>query len=184
MIKLELTVDETTKSYSIPTSWNEVTVLQAQELFNIKAEDKTPIEIGIEVLWILGCIPSDFIYAMSPEQFTELMEAIKFTNEEVEPSQVESIKIGEDEYFLKNDLNKLTMGELITIETLVKQAGDNYVNAMSKLLCVFLRKKLSNGELETFKNSFMEREAMFNECKITDVNSIFLFFSSGENELT
>ena len=63
----------------------------------------------------------------------------------------------------------------------LKQYENNIAPAMAKLLCIFLRKKKENGSLETFKNSFMEREILFEEVIISDVNDLFLFFLDGEN---
>jgi len=40
----------------------------------------------------------------------------------------------------------------------------------------FFKKEKANGKLESFKNDFMERETIFNQAIITDVNNIFLFF--------
>jgi hypothetical protein len=51
---------------------------------------------------------------------------------------------------------------------------------MAKLLCIFLRKKKENGKLESFKNSFMEREELFENVMISDVNNLFLFFLDGK----
>lgn len=180
MIKINLNVDGDEMEFNLPESWNEVSVKKASELSNAKKFDgKNELELSVSIISILTGIDEEIIYMMSQEQFMEVIEAIKFTNEDIISEEKESILIKGEEYFLKKDFEKLNMGEIISIETLVKQADGNLSKCMSKLLCIFLRKKKENGNLESFKNSFMEREELFDEIMITDVNDLFVFFSSG-----
>jgi hypothetical protein len=124
-------------------------------------------------------IEEELIYLLTQEQFLEVVEKVKFTNEEIVSELKESILVEGEEYFIKKDFDKLNMGEIISIESLLKQSDGDLSKCMSKLLCVFLRKKKENGNLESFKNSFMEREELFDNVMITDVNNLFVFFSNG-----
>lgn len=179
MRNIELFIDGETFEYEVADNWGEVSVFQAQELFTLSREDKTQIELVVAILSILSSIPEDYVYMLTPEQFSELTNVISFTNDEVVAEEVDSITIGEDVYYLKNDFSQMTMGEIISIDTLIGTEG-NYAESMSKLLCIFLRKKLDNGSLESFKNNFMEREDMFGKLPISQVNNIFLFFLNGK----
>lgn len=182
MIKIHLEIDGEANEFNLPESWSEVTVKKASQLSSMKnVEGKNELELSVSIISILTGIDEEIIYMMSQEQFLEVVEAIKFTKEEVTSEEKESILIEDEEYFLKKDFEKLNMGEIISIESLLKQSDGDLSKCMSKLLCIFLRKKKENGNLESFKNSFMEREELFDEVMITDVNNLFVFFSAGKN---
>lgn len=181
MIDIKINIDGEENNFSIPEGWSEVTVDQSARLYSLDRENKNEIELMVEVVNIFSSIDEEIIYMLTPDQFNTLVESIKFINTEIKSELAESIKIGDEEYFLKKDFQVLTMGEIISIETIMKQYGENLPAAMAKLLCIFLRKKKENGNLESFKNSFMEREELFKNVIITDVNNIFLFFLDGNN---
>ncbi len=181
MKRIELNIDGEETTFNMSESWNEVTVDQASKLFAIDRTTKNELELVVTIVSILSKVDEDILYMMTQEQFLELSSLISFTNEEVVSDMAEVIVIDDTEYFLKKDFEVLTLGEIISIETIMKQSQNNLGESMSKLLCIFLRKKKANGKLESFKNDFMERETIFNQAIITDVNNIFLFFSDGSN---
>ena len=182
MINLIIDLDGEEKEFSIPTSWNEVSVKKAAKLAEIQVSNKTDIESAADIVSVLADIDQETIYMLTADQFNDLVENIKFTLEKIDsPELKDSIFINGEEYFLKKDFTKLTMGEIISVDTILKQYENNVAPAMAKLLCIFLRKKKENGSLETFKNSFMQRESLFEEVIISDVNNLFLFFLDGEN---
>ncbi len=187
MIEIKLNVDGQDSNFNIPEGWNEVTVDQASRLYSLDRENKNDLELMISIVNIFTGIDEEIIYMLTQEQFNILLNTIKFTNEEVKGELADSITIGEEQYFLKKDFNNLNMGEIISLETIIKQNEDNFPQAMAKLLCIFLRKKVMGNSgvevLETFKNNMMLREEMFKSIIITDVNNIFLFFLTGNNIL-
>lgn len=182
MINLIIDLDGEEKEFLIPTSWNEVSVKKAAKLAEIQVSNKTDIESAADIVSVLADIDQETLYMLTASQFNDLVENIKFTLEKIDsPELKDSIFIDGEEYFLKKDFTKLTMGEIISIDTILKQYENNVGPAMAKLLCIFLRKKKENGSLETFKNSFMERESLFENVIISDVNNLFLFFLDGNN---
>jgi hypothetical protein len=180
MITIELNIDGEDKVFTIADKWEEVTVKQSSELFSLN-RDRNQLELVVTIVSILSGMDEDVIYMMSQEQFGELVEVIKFTNEEVKCDLKDFITIDGEDYYLKKDFEKLNLGEIISIETLLQQNGGDLTKSMSKLLCIFLRKKKENGELESFRNEFMEREVIFDNTIITDVNDLFLFFLDGKS---
>lgn len=182
MNELEIKIDGETKIYNIPDKWEEVTVEQFSNIFKIDREILTDIEVTVEVLKCLTDISEDDLYAMDPSQFSKVTNLIKFTNKDIVGTKVESIEVEGEKYFLKKDYNSLTMGEVISLELLMKE-DSTFMTVMPEMLCIFLRKKLENGELESFRKSFMERKEIFKNVSIADVNDLFLFFSNGENSL-
>ncbi len=182
MVKINLNIDGKEQEFNIPEGWTEVTVEQSMALYAMNREDKTDIELVVEVISILSKMDEEFLYMMTPDDFNKLVNVVKFTNDEVKGELADSVMIGDEEYFLKKDFNLLTMGEIISIESIMKQHNNNHSAATLKLLCIFLRKKI-DGELESFRNTFMQREELFKELIITDVNNLFLFFLDGKDLL-
>jgi hypothetical protein len=182
-IKLELTIDDENNSYSIPTNWDDVTVGQFCELFSFNREGKNELEISIQIISIFTKIPEDDIYMLSPEQFSEISKLIDFTSKEIDTELTDYVEIDNNKYYVKKDFSSLTMGEIISIETIMSQGENGLLSVMDKLLCIFLRKKKDNGNLEAFKNNFMERADTFKNIPISGVYKIFGFFSDGEISL-
>ena len=181
MINIEFNIDGEKQSFDVPTGWDEVSVKKSAALTNISRDGRTEIEIIVDIVSILGEIDPDIIYMLTTEQFNQIIDVVKFTTEKIDSELKDSIIIDGEEYFLKKDFTQLTMGEIISIETILKQYENSVAPAMAKLLCIFLRKKKENGNLESFKNSFIERESLFENVLITDVNNLFLFFLDGKN---
>jgi hypothetical protein len=181
MRNILINLDGEDYSFDVPTGWNEVSVKNAARLTAVEKENRTEIEIVADIISILSGIDIEIIYMLTSEQFNEIVEVIKFTTEKVDGELVDSVIIDDEEYFLKKDFTQLTMGEIISIETILGQNNNNIAPAMAKLLCIFLRKKKENGHLESFKKSFMERESKFENVIITEVNNLFLFFLDGNN---
>jgi len=179
MQELNLELDGEMFNFQIPESWAEVSVEQFSNIWKIEKEGRTDIDISVDVVSSLTGIEEDIIYMMRPDDFGTVAKTIEFTNKDVEGEEVDSITIGEDEYFLKKDFESLTMGEVISLEILIEKADGNLAKVMTEMLCIFLRKK-KGDDLETFKKSFMERAEIFKDVKITQVNDLFLFFSDGE----
>lgn len=181
MINLIIEVDGEEHNFNVPTGWDEVTVKSAAALSDIKKTDRTDIEVMVDIISLLANIDSELIYMLTSEQFQKVVDIIKFTTEDVKGEMADSVIVDGEEYFLKKDFSQLTMGEIISIDTIISQNENNIAPAMAKLLCIFLRKKKENGNIESFKNSFMERESLFEGVIISDVHNLFLFFLDGRN---
>lgn len=180
-INLEIEIDGDVKTFNVPENWSEVTVGKTTEIATISKDTMNNLELMVRILSILSNMDEEIIYMMEQDDFLNIIETLKFTNEEIKGELKEFITIDGEDYYLKKDFNKLTLGEIISIETIVKQYDNNIQLALPKLLCIFLRKKKENGKLESFKNSHMEREELFKNAIITDVNDIFVFFFDGKN---
>ena len=180
MIKLNLEIDGENKTYDIPTQWDDVTVDKFIEI--VKLDEKKHIndlEKVMELMNILTTIPKDDVELLPVESFMEIQNNFSFVKTDVDKKMKDSIVIDGEEYFVKNDFNDLTMGESITIETLLKEA-DNPMYILDKMLCLFLRKKKENGKLESFKTTFLtDRIDIFRKAPITEVYNNLIFFSNG-----
>lgn len=178
MIELKLEIDGVAKEFNIPTNWEEVTVGQFEKLAKVE-HNTNVIKYLSSVICALSGITEDEFFMIPADKFEDMMEVLEFVVKPIDTKIKDSIIIDDEEYFIKKDFNKMNMGEIISIETLTESA-ESIDTIISKMLCVFLRKKV-DGKLEDFKNSFMEREELFKSVIITDVHNLFNFFLTGEN---
>jgi len=183
MIELKLNIDDEIMNFNIPQSWDEVTVEQFSNIYKVK-QGLNDIEKTVALTSALTKIDEEFLYLMTPEQFKNISDCLSFMNEEVKQKQVESIQVGDETFYLKSDYDSLNLGEIASIEMLMESSSAGLLDVMPELLCIFLRKKKENGKLENFRNEHMERAEKFKAVKISDVNKLFLFFSSGKKAST
>jgi len=181
MIDLNIELDEETKTYKLPTSWADVTVEQFMEIHKIDSELKE-VDMMIELLKVLSGVDKEVSKQMGYTEFTELILNFEFLKTEVPAGKKDFIIIEGEEYFIKKDFSKILMGEIISIDTLMD--GGDVTPVIPEILCIFLRKKTSKGNLEQFKNSMMDRVDMFKQISIEDVHNVFFYFSGGKNILT
>lgn len=181
MVELNLTIDDEIKQFSIPQSWDEVTIDEFIKLFSFDRETLTEIELNIKTIQAFTNIDEELLLMFDLKDFNMLCEQLSFTNVNMTPQSKESIIVDDVEYFVKKDFDSLSMGEMISIETIIKQTNGNFLKSIDKLLCIFLRKKKENGNLEAFRTEHMERAERFRTIPITQVYDVFNFFSDGVN---
>jgi hypothetical protein len=181
MIEVKIETDDELLTYEFPENWDEVTVQKFCNVYKNNYDNYTEFESSMILLSTLSGIQREIVEMMDINDFKMLLDKLKFIKDEVIKTDVESIKIGEDEYYLHSDFNKFTTGEIITIEMILKNADNNLFKVMSELLCVFLRKKNNNGKLEKFKTSMLERKEIFDKIPVSQIYHIFNFFLAGSD---
>lgn len=183
MKKVTIEIDDEVKEYNLPSNWDEITLDEFIRLFSIDRTDLNPLEMSVKTIEILVGIDEEILLMMKSSDFELLATELSFTTQDVTPVNVEFITLNGEEYWIKKDYNQLTMGEIISIETILESADNNIFKVMDKLLCIFLRKKKENGKLETFKGEFMERATLFRKTPVSQIYNIFNFFLLGGNLL-
>lgn len=183
MIEINIDSDDEVKNYQFPTDWSEVSVEQFARLYSIDKNTHSGMFYTFEVLHQLTGIDREIIEQIDYEVFTKLINYLKFIYEPVVEKKIESIIVDGEEYFLHSEFNKFTAGEIISIETILQSSNNDYVKVMPELLCIFLRRKKENGNLEKYKTSFMSRIEKFKHIKIDEINHIFGFFLTGRDLL-
>ena len=181
MIEVKIETDEDELLYQFPENWDEVTVKQFCDVFRNNYDNHNNFYASVLLMSALTGVDKEIIEMMDVDDFKMLLEKLKFMQEDVVRSEDESIIINDEEYFLHTDFSKYTTGEIITIEVLLEQAQNNVITIMTELLCVFLRKKNSKGNLEKFKTSFMVRKEEFEKLPISKIYHIFGFFLDIKN---
>ena len=182
MISVEINLNGETNSYEFPTGWEDVTLDKYQALVNMSTPENMNELYIFEIIESLTGIKKDILFQMSVDDFKILTKNLNFIHQDVPPNPIDNVEIDGETYYLHTDFNKYTAGEIITIDTILKQHDYNYTKCLTDLLCVFLRKKV-NDEIEAFTTKMFDRKPLYEKLKITDVNKIFGFFFLGKSTL-
>lgn len=181
MIKLNIEIDGVNNYFEVPSSWSEVTVKMFDKIHNIERDGLSDLNLSIKTIAAITGVDEEIVGQLDFDSFGQLADALSFISEDIQTTEVEHIEVGDVKYYLKKDFDKLNVGEVASLELILEKHKSNIVSAMPEMLCILLRQKKENGELESFKNEFMSRREIFEEVSIVDVNDLFVFFSDGGN---
>lgn len=179
MSELRLQVGGKTKSVNVPDSWSEISVKKYSDLLAID-QTLNPLEKRMQTVQVMLEIDQELIEQLYKEDFEKIEEMIQWVYEPMPPSEATELVVEGETFHLYTDFNKMTMGEQVSIDILVKKSGGDLLNVYDELLCLFLRKKDASGKFETWNTDMMERKEMFGKVPIMEVNQLLLFFSNGE----
>jgi len=180
MIEVNIDLEGINKTYNLPSSWDEVTVEQFIKLYNYKSTSNELLS-AVNLVSSISDIDPSILLQMDIDDFKILANQVKFLSTEVNRKDVDYLDLNGDKYYLYSDFNKLTTGEVITIETILDSANYDVHKVMADLLCLFLRKKDENGKYEKFSTDMLNRKDMFLKLPISEIYHVFGFFLDGRN---
>ncbi len=183
MIEVNINLEDTEKTYSIPTSWDEVTVKQFSQLYKVKNDNSNELLAAVNLINAITEIDTSTLLQMDIDDFKTLSKSISFISEEVKKTDVDYLILDGEKYYLYTDFNKLTTGEVITLETIIESSNHDIHRIIPDLLCLFLRKKNENGKYEKFTTDMLKRKELFLQVPISQIYHVFAFFLSGGNLL-
>ncbi len=158
--------------WNVPTSWNQITLGQYQEIekFYENTENKS-FDVR-EVIHILCNKTIDEVNALPLEFLDDIMEKMSFLQTKVTEQEPTNTLTINGEKYVVNIQNKLKVGEYVAVDSIIKDDKHNYA-AMLAILC---RKE---GELydSKFENEILEdRVHLWEQQPITDVLRVISFF--------
>lgn len=157
------------KSWTIPTSWDEVKLSVFQKLEKEKANEDMQI---IDILHILADKTKDEVMELPSEFIDIMLSKLQFLTTPM-PEQEPSYKVEIDgETYQINFMEKLRVGEYVAVEMARKNDEHNYAN----ILAILCRKE---GEIydSTFENEVLpSRIELFENQPITKVMPLVNFF--------
>tara|TARA_R110001599_G_scaffold125135_2_gene297923 strand:- start:430 stop:942 length:513 start_codon:yes stop_codon:yes gene_type:complete len=166
------------KEILIPTAWEDVTLSEFIELSKLDIDSfDTPIEYYIRMLGIFG--NDDLNNILEFVKLTDIKDIINqmaFMNTPPRNLDNKEVTIKGEVFRLIENMNELTVGEYISIETLIEQGKLDSISSIPAILSVILKpvgeefdSNLVNARMELFKN----------ELSIEDVLGMSVFFSIG-----
>lgn len=179
------------REYLLPEGWHEVNLHKFSKIMEKNsqiAEYKSQILFGLEVLSILIDSRVDDLKNLTRGAFATLSEEISWINETPKAINKEEFVIDGVKWRPIKDLNRLTMGDNISLELMIGES--NETNILNNILPILMRKvKTIKGEggityeeLESFDsiNYTATRDLLSKNIMITEVITFKDFFLSGE----
>jgi len=181
MIEVKIEAEDKSHVYSFPENWDEVTVKQFVRLYQSNNPNNNELMGAVTLISAISNIPEGLLMQMDINDFKNLSTKANFIAQEVERTDVDYIELEGDRYYLYTEFNKLTTGEVITIETILEGSQYDIYKVMGDLLCLFLRKKDEQGKFEKFSTDMFKRKEMFMNVPISNIYHVFGFFLDGRN---
>lgn len=157
------------KSWTIPTSWDEVKLSVFQKLEKEKANENMQI---IDILHILADKTKDEVMELPSEFIDIMLSKLQFLTTPM-PQQEPSYKIEIDgETYQINFMEKLKTGEYISFNNVIKAEPYNYA-AMLAILC---RKEGEVYDSKFEAEVFNDRVKLFESQPVTKIMPLINFF--------
>jgi hypothetical protein len=181
-MEVKIIIDYKEKVIQVPEKWEDLKLKHWMKLNEIDKK-KWPSDLirDINVIATILEIEPEEVEMLEIETYNTLMNTLSFLTTQPEDRPLKDfIEIKGEKWFIKKDFDKITLGERITIDTLLMEK--TLEEKFSELLTLFLKKKNEEGEFETWKTSHKSRATLFEEeVNFMDVKNIMIFFSDGIN---
>ena len=166
------------KEILIPTAWEDVTLNEFIKLSELDIDSfDSNIEYYIKMLGIFGNDNlDDILEFVKLTDITNIVNQMAFMNTPPKNLNKKEVTIKGEVFKLIENMNELTVGEYVSIETLIEQGKLNSITSIPAILSVILKpigekfdSNLVNARMELFKD----------ELSIEDVLGMSVFFSIG-----
>ena len=166
------------KEILIPTAWEDVTLNEFIELSKLDIDSfDSHIDYYISMLGIFGNDDlNNILEFVKLTDVADIINQMSFMNTPPRNLDKKEVTIKGEVFRLIKNMNELTVGEYISIETLIEQGKLDSISSIPAILSVILKpigeqfdSNLVNARMELFKN----------ELSIEDVLGMSVFFSIG-----
>lgn len=127
--------------YKLPEGWHEVTLKKYKKIIvhnTLMQEYKSKTLFAIELFAILLECDVDLLKKMSQKDFNKLSEKISWANKKIIPTNKKQFQINGDLYVPVKNMNDLSMGEAVDLETIINDSRDEEL--LINLLPILIRK--------------------------------------------
>ena len=184
---IELTIED--QKFVLSESWSEITFSQYITIINItKDESLNELLKAVKIISYISDKPEaceKAILNISQDDFKELTTNFEWTNKTIEQDSVQkdSLEIDGKQYKIKSDYNKLTLGEMISVETLI--AHNKNMDPFEIVFGVLLREVIDGKEKEFNEDDFLYIIGQLQDkVMLLDIYNHISFFLSGVEKST
>ena len=180
MIKLQIEGSE----YELAREWSEISFAQYIEVVNINKDKWNDLEKAVKIIAHISNKPAECeqsILKLSKEDFEELASYFVWTNHPIDEfkSEKDFLEIDGKKYKIKKDYNKLSLGEMISVETLIE--NNKNLDAFEVAFGVLLREVDEDGKEKEFNEDvFIDViQNLKTKVMLLDIYNHISFFLSG-----
>lgn len=128
---------------TIKTSWDEVNLEEYLEICKIELDKKfknSAVSKSLAFAAVLSNKSEKEIGQMNREMFLTILEKISFVvADDPTPATRKPFKIGKVNYIFHPEFNRLTAGEMVSIETIIKDATKEERTFLPEILAILIR---------------------------------------------
>jgi formyltetrahydrofolate hydrolase len=180
MIELEIEG----KTVELAESWDEITFQQYIDIIGFnKEENSNPMLKAVKIISAISNKPSEceqLLLKITRQDFEDLAKEFEWTNTKIDDvkNDKEILEIDGRNYKIKKDYNKLTIGETVSVETLI--ANNKNLDPLEVAFGVLLREVDENGVEKGFnEDDFLYViEQLKTKVMLLDVYNVISFFLS------
>lgn len=172
---------------NVPTEWKDIKLKDYIAISNLTLlddiDEMTDTQKSAEVLAILLKRPLGFFYLLKLSEFNKLVDSIAFLTTPIEPRMIsdETVKVGDKIFYIKNDMNEITLGEQISYQTVIQKTEQKLSDCMAPSLAIMLVEDL---EKEFDAKEYLEKIKYIEEnIEYEMAFNLSAFFLSGSTEL-
>lgn len=179
-------------TYKVPTSWDEVTVLQLFTLTDFMQSLNEEDEMEDDILYsnllsIFIGVPKNTYLKLSMNNALLFKNALSFITTSKIKEETFLNKFAFDKYVVKfKDFEELNFGEYIDVTSLATTPSTkNYIKLMAVLCDVYLEKDIKKFRFKNKKLNFTvdEKEDIISSLPAAKGNAIIAFFLHGQKQL-
>lgn len=166
------------KEILIPTKWSDVTLKEFIELSALDIDSfDSHIDYYVKMLGVFGNDNiGDILEFVKLSDIADIVNQMSFMNTKPKEIDKKEVTINGEVFRLIENMNEITVGEYVSIETLIEQGNLNSISSIPAILSVILK-----PVNEVFDSSIVNKrmELFKEELSIEDVLGMSVFFSTG-----
>jgi hypothetical protein len=177
------------QEFNLPEGWHEVNLEKFSKIIKLNdriSEWKSTIEFSIEIFSTLLGVEKSKIELLTRASFNTLLEETKWLYSDVPSTPKDEFTLLGKRWRILKDLNKLTMGESISLELKISESDNSTI--LSNIIPILLREIVEvkeDGKTTEVLQAFRAEDytALKEECDksimVTEIISFKDFFLSG-----
>jgi hypothetical protein len=173
-----ISIEKNGTVYKFPEKWSELTIGTFQKLSNLSYDTAglDDIDLTVKTICLLGNIEEEELNELPFTEFCKLRESAKFINSEFKQDPINEFNLDGVDYILMEDINKISTGEFIDLDTLINDK-DETVDNLHLIMAIMYRPK-KESLIEKYNSSTVEgRSLLFKEKLTCDYAISSLVFS-------
>lgn len=172
------------KDYNLKNKWEDITMKDWITIQKLDRNKNLYMDelYTIKVFEALTDATEDELMDLELDTLNKIISNIKFLTEPIPKRNNKKIKVGDIYYMFVGNLNKLTMGEVISIKTFQENVKDEFESMMLMMAILVRPVKVEDGKdvIERFDGATVKtRSEDLLAAKLIDLNHFLVFFFNG-----
>lgn len=165
------------ETYTIPTSWNDITLDKQIQVSRDEKEYKNDYTKKLAIISGYCDIPVEVIKKSKPSEAAQLFNYMKFISQDRPKDAVTEFKFKGDTYYVAQNLAEGEFQDYVSMETAIQNNEGKLYEVTPYLMAILCKRKKDDGQLETLDDyDINERAEMFKQIPITIAEPLALFF--------